>query len=337
MPKISIIIPVYNLEQYIAKCVESCINQTFEDIEIICVNDGSKDQSLFLLKKLAVSDHRIRVIDTPNQGVVRARETGIALATGEYITFIDGDDYISLDAMETLYRIAVQNDADIVNGSIVKMMPDEKIRLISRGNQIQNQEEFIRTAFQNDDFYSPARLFRRTLFEQRTLMCPPEITHNEDVIMVLSLAFNAKIIVSCPAEIYCYVYRESSVSNSFSEKQYQDVLAVRRMVLNFFRENGLWNKHRSELLFFMMNALFNVLRYGNPQILLPEDFKMMSLRNLFSGNVRRLLKKYKSKYDYRWTHIICISPRLFAWGILKFRKKFFLASQKMFYTFAVCP
>jgi len=322
MPKISIIIPVYNLEQYVAKCVESCINQTFGDIEIICVNDGSKDESLFILNKLAIFDNRILVIDTSNQGVVRARETGIAHATGEYITFIDGDDYIALDAMETLYRQAVQNDADIVNGTIVKMAPDENIRLISRGDQIQNQEEFIRTAFQNDDFYSPARLFRRTLFEQRTLICPSEITHNEDVIMVLSLAFNAKTIVSCPVDIYYYVYRESSISNSFSEKQYQHVLTVRRMIWKIFKENGLWKRHQSELLFFMMNALFNVLRYGNPQILLPEDFKVMSLRNLFWGNVRQLLKKYKHRTDYRLIFIICLSPKFFARCITNLRKKY---------------
>jgi glycosyltransferase involved in cell wall biosynthesis len=320
MPEISIIIPVYNLEQYIAKCVESCIHQTFGSIEIICVNDGSKDRSLSKLEELAVSDPRIRIIDTLNQGVVRAREAGIAQATGDYITFIDGDDYISPDAMETLYRLAVENDADMVNGAIVKMTPDEKILLINRGDQIQNQEEFIRTAFQNDDFYSPARLFRRTLFEQRTLTCPPEITHNEDVIMVLSLAFNAKIIVSCSAEVYYYVYRKSSVSNSFSEKQYQHVLAVRRMVWKFFRENGLWERHQSEILFFMINALANVLRYGNPKILLPEDFKALSLRNFFFGNVRQLLKKYKSKPDYRWTFVICLSPKIFAWCITFFRQ-----------------
>jgi len=310
MAKISIIIPIYNLEAYVAKCVESCIHQTFRDIEIICVNDGSKDNSLSILTKLAAADHRVHVIDTPNQGVVRARETGIAQATGEYITFIDGDDHIALDAMETLYQRAVQTDADIVNGVIVKLMP-EKTVLISRGEQIQNQEEFIRTSFQNDDFYSPARLFRRTLFEQRTLMCPPEITHNEDVIMVLSLAFGAKTIVSCPAEVYFYINRESSISNSFSEKQYQHVLQVRRMVWKNFRENGLWERHQPELLFFMMNAVFNVLRYGNPQILLPEDFKIMSLRNLFFGNVRHLLKKYKSKSDYRWMYVVCLFPRLF--------------------------
>ena len=312
MAKISIVIPIYNLEQYVAKCVESCMNQTFGDIEIICVNDGSKDQSLSILNQLAAADHRIHVIDTPNQGVVRARETGIAQATSEYITFIDGDDYIAPDAMETLYNRAVQSDADIVNGVIVKLLPPDKRILISRGDRIQNQEEFIRTSFQNDDFYSPARLFRRTLFEQRTLLCPPEITHNEDVILVLSLAFNAKIIASCPAEVYFYIFRESSISNSFSERQYQHVLAVRRMVWKIFRENGLWERHHSELLFFMMNALFNVLRYGNPKILLPEDFKVMSLKNLYFGDVKRLLKKYKPKSDYRWMHVACLSPTLFS-------------------------
>ena len=320
MPEISIIIPVYNLEQYITKCVESCIHQTFEDIEIICVNDGSKDHSLSILTKLAVSDQRIHVIDTPNQGVVRARETGIDQAKGKYITFIDGDDYISLDAMEILYKHAVQTDADIVNGAIVKITSGERTSLISRGNKIQNQEEFIRTSFQNDDFYSPARLFRRSLFEQRALTCPHEITHNEDVIMVLSLAFSAEIIVSCSAEVYYYIYRKSSVSNTFTEKQYQHVLTVRRMVWNIFEEKGLWKRHQSELLFFMMNALANVLRYGNPEILLPEDFKVMSLKNIYSGNVRQLLRKYKSKSDFRWTFVFCLCPKIFAWCISNFRK-----------------
>ena len=310
MIKISIIIPVYNLEGYVAKCVESCIHQTLRDIEIICVNDGSKDNSLSILIKLAVADHRIRIIDTPNQGVIRARETGIAQATGEYITFIDGDDYIALDSMETLYQQAVQTNADIVNGVTVKLMPNETT-MISRGDQIQNQEKFIRTSFCHSDFYLHARLFRRTLFEKRTLFCPPEITHNEDVIMVLSLTFSAKTIVSCPVEVYYYVFRESSVTNSFSEKQYQHVLTVRRMVWKAFRENGFLERYQSELLFFMINALFHVLRYGNPKILLHEDFKILTLKNFYFGNVRQLLKNYHPKSDYRWIHVVCLSPKLF--------------------------
>jgi len=312
MATISIVIPIYNLEQYIVRCIKSCICQSFSDIEIICNNDGSNDQSFSILNQFAMTDNRIHVIDTPsNQGITLAREAGIAQATGEYIAFVDGDDYLTPDAMETLYNLAVQNDADIVNGVIVKVMPN-KTTYITRGGQIQNQEEFIRTSFQNDDFYSAARLFRRSLFQQRTFRCPPEITHNEDVIMVLSLAFNAQTIVSCTAEIYYYMYRASSVSNTFSERQYIDVLAVRRMVWKIFKEKGLWERHQSELLFFMMNALFNVLRYGNPKILLPEDFKVMSLKNLYFGNVKQLLKKYKPKSDYKWVHATCLSPTLFA-------------------------
>ena len=311
MAKISIIIPVYNLEAYVTKCVGSCIHQTFSDIEIICINDGSKDNSLSVLENLAATDHRIRVIDTPNQGVVCARETGIAQATGEYVTFIDGDDYISLDALETMYNKAVQTDADMVNGVSVRWMA-EKTTLIKRGEQIQNQEEFIRSSLRRSEFYLHARLFRRSLFEQRTLFCPTEITHNEDVIMILSLTFSAKNIVSCPAEVYNYMFRETSVTCSFSEKQYQHVLAVRRMVLKIFREKGLWEQHQSELLFFIINAVFHVLRYGNPKILQPEDFKVMTLKNLYFGNVKQLLKNYHPKSDYRWIHVFCLYPKLFA-------------------------
>ena len=311
MVKVSIVIPIYNLESYVAKCLESCINQTLSDIEIICVNDGSKDNSLSIIQNFAATDPRIRIIDTPNQGVVRAREMGVAQAIGAYITFVDGDDYITLDALDTLYAKAVQTDADIVNGAGVKLTPNET-SFYSRGEQIQNQEEFIRTSLQRGEFYLHARLFRRSLFEQRTLFCPPEITHNEDVIMVLSLAFGAKKIVSCPAEVYNYMFRETSVTNSFSEKQYLHILAVRRMVLKIFREKSLWEQHQSELLFFMMNALFFVLRYGNPKILLPEDFKLITLRNLFFGNVRKMLKNYHQKSDFRWIHVISLAPKLFA-------------------------
>jgi len=310
MAKISIVVPIYNLEAYVAKCVESCISQTFSDIEIICVNDGSRDNTLSILEKLADADPRVRIVDTPNQGVVRARENGIAQAAGEYIAFVDGDDHIPPDALETLYQLAVQHDADIVNGVTAKVMPD-KTTLISRGEQVQNQEEFIRTCLQNDDFYSHARLYRRALFEQRTLFCPPEITHNEDVILLLSLTFGASVIVSCSATVYFYMFRETSICNTITEKQYVHILAARRLVLKVFREKGLWERHRSELLFFIMNALFNVLRYGNPAIMLPEDYKLMTLRNLYSGNVRQLLKRYKPKSDFRWMSAVCAFPKLF--------------------------
>lgn len=120
MTKLSIIVPVYNVEKYLPKCLESLIKQTLNDIEIICVNDGSMDNSLAILKEFASSDSRIRIIDNQHQGVAKTRNTGIEQSTGEYIGFVDSDDYIDIDFFEKLYNSATKSNSDIAIASILK-------------------------------------------------------------------------------------------------------------------------------------------------------------------------------------------------------------------------
>lgn len=120
MTKLSIIVPVYNVEKYLPKCLESLIKQTLKDIEIICVNDGSIDNSLAILKEFASRDSRIRIIDNQHQGVAKTRNTGIEQSTGEYIGFVDSDDYIDIDFFEKLYNSATKSNSDIAIASILK-------------------------------------------------------------------------------------------------------------------------------------------------------------------------------------------------------------------------
>lgn len=120
MTKLSIIVPVYNVEKYLPKCLKSLIKQTLKDIEIICVNDGSMDNSLAILKEFASKDSRIRIIDNQHQGVAKTRNTGIEQSTGEYIGFVDSDDYIDLDFFEKLYNSATKSNSDIAIASILK-------------------------------------------------------------------------------------------------------------------------------------------------------------------------------------------------------------------------
>lgn len=120
MTKLSIIVPVYNVEKYLPKCLESLIKQTLNDIEIICVNDGSMDNSLAILKEFASKDSRIRIIDNQHQGVAKTRNTGIEQSTGEYIGFVDSDDYIDIDFFEKLYKSATKSNSDIAIASILK-------------------------------------------------------------------------------------------------------------------------------------------------------------------------------------------------------------------------
>ena len=120
MTKLSIIVPVYNVEKYLPKCLESLIKQTLKDIEIICVNDGSMDNSLAILKEFASKDSRIRIIDNQHQGVAKTRNAGIEQSTGEYIGFVDSDDYIDIDFFEKLYNSATKSNSDIAIASILK-------------------------------------------------------------------------------------------------------------------------------------------------------------------------------------------------------------------------
>ena len=112
--KISIIATFYNLEDYAKRCVDSLTSQTLQDIEIICINDGSKDNTIGILQELAQSDNRIKIIDKKNEGVSIARNTGINAASGEYIMFVDGDDYLEPNACEVLYQKAIETDVDII-------------------------------------------------------------------------------------------------------------------------------------------------------------------------------------------------------------------------------
>lgn len=113
MPKVSVIIPVYNTEEYLEKCLYSIVNQTLNEIEIICVDDGSTDNSLQILKKYAENDNRIKVITQENSGAAVARNNGIDNAKGEYLYFIDSDDYVDLSFLEKMYNQSIDTDSDI--------------------------------------------------------------------------------------------------------------------------------------------------------------------------------------------------------------------------------
>jgi len=125
-PLVSVIVPVYNTAEYLQQCLNSAVKQTLRDIEIICVNDGSTDASLTILQSYAAVDPRIRIIDQPNKGYGHALNIGIAHATGEYIAFLDSDDYITTSAYEKLYRAARCRNVDIIKANYFRVFSGEK-------------------------------------------------------------------------------------------------------------------------------------------------------------------------------------------------------------------
>lgn len=160
MPEVSVIIPVYNVEKYLAECLDSLLVQTFTDWEAICVNDGSTDSSLTILKKFAEKDSRFRIIDQANAGQASARNTGVCAATGKYIYFLDSDDLITPDALQWMHETAEQAHTDILHfawkpfyESGVAKDPYEDGNFFKSGEQttpVNGAELFIKTARCND-------------------------------------------------------------------------------------------------------------------------------------------------------------------------------------------
>ena len=132
MTKVSVVIPVYNVERYLSKCLDSVINQTMEDIEIICVNDGSTDNSLKILKEYAEKDNRIRIIDQKNKGLGAARNVGVSYSCSEYIMFLDSDDYLIENAVGLLYRNIIKNKTDIASMSAIAFADADEKEILRR-------------------------------------------------------------------------------------------------------------------------------------------------------------------------------------------------------------
>ncbi len=130
MAKVSIIVPTYNVEQYLEECLDSIVNQTLKDLEIICINDGSTDRSLSILERYAAEDERIIIIDKENEGYGCAMNDGLDRASGEYVGIVEPDDFVDLHMFEDLYHIALEKDLDIVKADFYRFVRDKKGRTL---------------------------------------------------------------------------------------------------------------------------------------------------------------------------------------------------------------
>ena len=215
-PKISVIIPVYNVEKFLRKCLDSVVNQTMRDIEIICVNDGSTDGSLDILKKYATKDDRIIVINQTNSFVESARNNGLKIARGEYIQFVDSDDYLELNACETAYKYALQYDADVVVFGY-KNFPKQVGNVKNRRYTLKHKEVKVfhgglrsgRHLCRNAIWY---KLYRHEII--KGCYFPEWIRCGEDVHFNFQVDKKINTLVQIPEQLYNYRLNLNSITTS---------------------------------------------------------------------------------------------------------------------------
>ena len=265
---VSIILPVYKVEKFLPTCIDNLINQTYREIEIILVDDGSPDTSGEICDQYARLDRRIIVIHQPNMGLVNARKEGLKIAKGEYVTYVDGDDFVELNYCESLIKEVNENDADIVIGGYIRNYHGRTFFLnnnLPAGRyQGENLKSIWREMIFNGNFfthgistYSWGKLFKRDLLLSIQLSIPEDITIGEDAACVYPLISKADSIVISPTAGYHYIQHQSSMLKSFSgvKTELNSLSSLFRFLLKSFKHHEYFDDFLRQLRPYLLSQL----------------------------------------------------------------------------------
>jgi len=262
--KVSIIVPVYNVAAYLPACLESIRVQTWREIEVILVDDGSTDESLSLCRAAAERDARFRVIHQQNAGVSAARNAGLAAATGQYLQFVDGDDRLLSNATEVLVHAALSTGTDLVIARFYRVSGQRQ----ALQGHIRGRRVLTRTEFAEEMVKAPAnfyygvlwnKLYRRSIVEAHQLRCPEELSWCEDFLFNLEYVRYATTFYALRTPVYYYVKTKGSLVNqkiSFA-RTVEMKLAMFECYNDFFKhvlDEDAYERKRLQVYHFLVDA-----------------------------------------------------------------------------------
>lgn len=296
MPKVSVIVPVYNSGKYLNKCISSILEQSFEDFELILIDDGSQDDSYDICANYKKSDKRIKLLKQENSGRGSARNNGIKNAEGEYILFVDADDYIDSDTLKGTVAAAVDSNADLILFDLKAVDENsEELYTINAGLpsgtlcfKEKNRELLVSTP-------SPCnKLIKRTLFNGDTYF--PENLWYEDLVAISKLYSFVETFFYIPIAYYSYlVHDDSAVRNNDSEKTVENRINAVNDIYDYYKNKGLLIKYKQEINWIMFyHGFFLPAR----EIIHFDDYDKAYIKKLRDNYVFRTGGKYKDNGYY---------------------------------------
>lgn len=235
--KVSLIVPVYGVEKYIGKFARTALAQTYDKMQFVFVNDGTKDASMEILQDIIDTEfpHRkddIVIVNKENQGLPMARKTGLEHAEGEYVLFADSDDWMETDAVAKVMAKAADTDADIVYFDLVKEYGTRTSYKRERDYTAESKMDFIMNMFNYKSFgYTVTKCFRRSLYTENTIYIPKYGMH-EDIYLMSQIIFHARSLVHLPEALYHY--RKDNPSSFCSQGRYARHIASTRNLLDLY-------------------------------------------------------------------------------------------------------
>ncbi len=283
MCKISVVVPVYNTKDYLKRCLDSLVGQTINDIEIICINDGSNDGSLDVLKEYEKSDKRVKIIDLKeNKGVSYSRNKGIDMAKGRYIAFCDSDDYVEADFFEKLYNNALEKNADISLGNLIEKNGKQEIKhhIIEKIKKYNSKLYFACGFF--------CSIYKKELISN--IKFDENLSYAEDIYFLHHAVMKANKVVTCDDTYYHYIRRQDSADcERLSFEKIKQALYVRDMMINNLIESNCADRVGKKYIFskFVNEAISQVFRNDSDENI---DYCI--------DMARKFYKKTKELVDY---------------------------------------
>lgn len=244
MPKVSVIVPVYNVEKYIEKCLNSLVNQTLKDVEIIVVNDGSLDKSEEKIKPYL---DKIKYYKKENGGLSDARNYGLKYATGEYVGFVDSDDYIDVNMYKKMYSLAECENSDIVECDFYWVYPNK--------NVIDTRKEYKaeRDIYENGRVLVCNKIFKRELLERKSVSFLNGLYY-EDIDFFYKLLPSVSKVSYLPKGMYYYVQRDTSQINRQTEKT-KDIFIILYNIIKYYKKLKIYDEYKDELEYLYIRIL----------------------------------------------------------------------------------
>ena len=301
MNKISIIIPVYQVEKYIKRCLDSILSQTYSNLEIILIDDGSRDMSGKICDEYAIKDSRIKVIHQDNAGVSVARNKGLDICTGDYITFVDSDDFLEPFMYEKMMEKVKEYNCDVVMCDCVKddgVAQTPYTHNIRAGFYDYNQlkEEYYPHLLMMENVEYPATISNWLLLFRREIASSIRyiegVRYSEDLLFGVQLLYNAKSFYYMKDEYYYHYWMNNeSASHTFKKDKWKDYITLYNAALNIFKDNKvILNQTYIMLLFFMYNYINDVILFKE----LNTNEKLLLIENILNDDyIIKLFKKIK--------------------------------------------
>ncbi len=282
--KISVIVPIYNVEGYLRKCLDSLCNQHFTDFEVWMINDGSPDCSAEIAEEYARQDSRFHLIHKKNGGVASARNLGLDLAQGDYIAFVDGDDFVEPDYLSAMYQAARETGSEVVCCNFNLYHPKQGTshpHLLTKSPNTYPSTAVLKYLLHDVTMQSYLwnKLWRRDLFVRGNIRFPS--IRFEDMATSLQLFYYANTVTILPDALYNYTQRDNSIVHTFRPEVENDFLCSFSLLRLFLEQQGVYPRYRTHFQIYAIKSLFFMWGVIGLYHLQEKNFRGMS------GNLRR--------------------------------------------------